>query len=68
MNHYLTPQKRKVLNNIKMLRKEQIKELDKLKNPLIEDLRLLELTLKGQYNIEAYVHHSKQIMKYLKQL
>ena len=68
MNHYLTPQKRKVLNHIKMLRKEQIKQLDKLKNPLIEDLRLLELTLKGQYNIESYAHHSKQIMRYLKQL
>ena len=64
----LDAENRKVLNRIKVLRKEQIKELDKLKNPLKEDLRLLELTLKGQLDIRAYVNHSKQIMKYLKKL
>lgn len=65
---HMTKEQRAALNRIKLLRKEQLKEIEKLKTPLKEDLRLLDLTLKNQYDIRAYVSHSRQIMKYLKKL
>ena len=64
----LTKKDREALNRIKILRKQQLEQLEILIFPIKEDLRLLDLTLKNKFELEAYINHAVQIMKYLKKL
>ena len=60
----LNKEQRKKLNDIKALRKQQIKDIGKLIIPYKEDIQLAELVLKGQLDIRAFINHSKQVSKY----
>jgi hypothetical protein len=61
----LTKKDREALNHIKMMRKEQIATLDKLKIPLQDNLKNLEMVLHNQQDIRAFIHHCKTVNKYL---
>ena len=58
----------KILREIQALRKQQIAEIDKLTIPLKENLKLIDLTLKGHYNLKAFINSTEQVNKYILRL